>query len=282
VIFKRIEGDFADIIGEPGMFEGAARISYVDPTGKVWVLWGTEPIDSVGQEVFLLEGGWDGGEAAVDFTEQETVGRYGTGVRGWKVPAFDGELSLWIRGDKRPTSQVWQRWQRAWSGFAPFGQLRVMSEAGVNRYANVQLRSFSKPEVFPRGASGIDHSVSYRCLDGCWYGEVERFTGEVNVAAGGDLPPLLRLRWDGRATSVRFPAGNTVSLSSIGAERIINLDRGYMGQITDADGNVDSQSWSVLRGVIGGVEIAPGEVANFKLGAGLTLEVTPRFLSPWR
>ena len=282
MIPKRIAGVHTDTGGVPGMFEGAARISYVDPTGKVWVLWGTEDSAVRGQEVFLPEGGWDDGEAAVDFVEQETVGRFGAGVRGWKVPAFDGELSLWIKGDKRPTVQAWQRWQRAWSAFKPFGQLRVMSEAGVNRYANVKLRGFSKPEFFPRGDVLMEHSVSYRCLDGCWFGEVEKFTGTVSISAGGDLPPLLRLRWDGQATSVRFPAGNTVLLSSIGAERWINLDRGYMGQITDVDGNVDSQAWSVLRGVIGGVEIAPDEVANFELGVGLTLEVTPRFLSPWR
>lgn len=282
MIPKRISGPVVDIPGDPGVFEGAARISYVDPAGKVWILWSTEPSVSEGQEVFLPEGGWSGGEAELDFTEVETVGRFGTSLQGWKVPAFDGELSLWLRGDGRPTAQVWRRWQRAWSGFEPFGQLRVMSEAGINRYANVQLRSFSNPEFFPRGQVSMRHSVSFRCIDGCWYGETERFTGNVNLAAGGDLPPLLRLRWDGRATSVRFPAGNTVFLSPINKERVINLDRGFMGQVTDAEGNVDSQSWSALRAVIGGVEIAPGEVASFELGEGLTLEVTPRFLSPWR
>ena len=282
MIPKRIAGVHAATGGEPSMFEGAARISYVDPRGKVWVLWSTEEAETAGQEVFLPEDGWDGGESELDFIEAETVGRFGSNVRGWKAPAFDGELSLWLRGDKRPTAQVWKQWQHAWSSFPQFGQLRVMSEAGVNRYANAKLRGFSKPKFFPRGRVAMEHAVSWRCLDGCWYGEVERFTGNVALSAGGDLPPLLKLKWDGRATSVRFPAGNTVSLSSIGAERVINLDRGYMGQVTDVDGNVDSQSWSVLRGVIGGVEIAPDEVAHFELGEGLTLEVTPRFLSPWR
>lgn len=262
--------------------EGAVRVRYFAPSGEAWLLWSTVTAETLDQETFLPEDGWSGGVAEVDFTEQETVNRYGARVSGWKLPAFDGELTVWLRGHGRRTAELWRDWQLAWPLFGEMGTLQVVSDAGLNRQCRVRVKSFSEPGFFPRGHDAMETKVAWKCLDGYWTGPRETFTGTVDVVPAGELPPLVRMRWDGRATSARFPAGNTVLLGSTGVERWINLERGFMGQVTDSAGVVDTGVWSALRGAVTGVELTPHAKNHFELGDGLTLEVTPRYLSPWR
>ena len=122
----------------------------------------------------------------------------------------------------------------------------------------------------------------YQCLDGYWSGGVSAYTDNVTVTTPGDLPPKLRLKWDGQATNFTLPSGLSVSLAQGPGTRWIDLERGMQGQVTDEDGNVDTGTWSSLRGVLVGETLQPHTKNDFQLGAGLTLEVTPRFLSPWR
>ena len=92
----------------------------------------------------------------------------------------------------------------------------------------------------------------------------------------------MRLHWTGEASSVTFPDGRKVTFPKLGAERYINLDFGMAAQVTRPDGTVDTNAWSGINGAIHGMTLAPNEPTEWVLGAGMTLEVTPRYLSPWR
>lgn len=264
---------------EPGY-----KITYTAPhrPGETFILHSMLDAEADEQRVVLKESGFGGGFGEVDFSSSESVTRYGSRVVGSKVPAFDGELDVVVRpGPDDSVMETLRDWRNAWSYFED-GKLKVVARDGGNREARVRLVSFAEVELDPSGARLIEDSVRYRCLDGYWSGGVSTYTGNVTVTTPGGLPPKLRLKWDGRSTSFTLPSGLRVSLAQGPGTRWIDLERGMQGQVTDEGGNVDTGTWSSLRGVLVGETLQPHTKNDFQLGAGLTLEVTPRFLSPWR
>lgn len=263
--------------------EGAVRIRYESPGGIMWLLYSS--VDGEWDrhgEVLLVEDGWSDGVSEPDFDEAQSVFRFGAYRKGWSLPAFDGTLKLVIRGNGRSTSAAWRDFQRAWSAFDG-GRLVVAVEDSDFKFARVVLKSFSVPNTYPRGGEVMEVSVAFRALDGCWLGDEQEYVGDVEFVPGGEVPAQTRLWWDGSSTTLTFPNGQAIALKQQDAgERFINLDRGFMGQVTTPDGVVDSAMWAAFRGKISGVELAPRESHKFKLGTGLRLLVTPRYLNPWR
>lgn len=260
------------------------KITYTAPhhPGEQFILHSMLDAEADEQRVVLKENGFGGGFGEVDFSSAESVTRYGSRVVGSKVPAFDGELDVVVRpGPDDSVMETLRDWRNAWSYFDD-GLLKVVARDGGNRQARVRLVSFGEVELDPSGTRLIEDSVRYKCLDGYWAGGIRTYTGNVTVTAPGDLPPKLRLKWDGRSTSFTLPSGLRISLAQGPGTRWIDLERGMQGQVTDEGGNVDTGTWSSLRGVLVGETLQPHTKNDFQLGAGLTLEVTPRFLSPWR
>lgn len=201
---------------------------------------------------------------------------------GFKVPEFTGSLDVAVRrGPDESVMDTLRDWRRAWSHFDE-GLLKVVARDGGNREARVRLVGLSDVPHDPAQNYVLEDQVQFRCMDGFWRGPTTRRTGVFEVAVPGDLPPLLRLRWDGSETSFRLPSGLRVSLTRAAGTRFINLDRGMQGQITREDGTVDSLTWSSLRGVLVGETLTPHRLYSFELGAGLELLATPRYLTPWR
>ena len=260
------------------------KITYTAPhrPGEQFILHSMLDAEADEQRVVLKDGGFVGGLGGVEFTPVESVTRYGVRTAGSKVPAFDGELDVVVRpGPDDSVMETLRDWRNAWSFFED-GELKVVARDGGNREARVRLVSFGEVELDPSGTRLIEDSVQYQCLDGYWSGSVSTYTDNVTVTTPGDLPPKLRLKWDGQATNFTLPSGLSVSLAQGPGTRWIDLERGMQGQVTDEDGNVDTGTWSSLRGVLVGETLQPHTKNDFQLGAGLTLEVTPRFLSPWR
>ena len=260
------------------------KVVYTAPhqPGEQFILHSMLDAEADEQRVVLKEGGFGDGVGGVDFASVESVTRYGSRVAGMKVPAFTGSLDVVVRpGPDESAMETLRDWRNSWSYFDD-GLLKVVARDGGNREARVRLVEFAEVPFDPSGVTLIEDSVQYRCLDGCWSGGIRTYTGNVTVTVPGDLPPKLRLKWDGRSTDFTLPSGLTVSLGSGPGTRWIDLERGMQGQVTDEDGNVDTGTWSSLRGVLVGETLQPHTKNDFQLGAGLTLEVTPRFLSPWR
>lgn len=260
------------------------KVVYTAPhrPGEQFILHSMLDAEADAQRVVLKEGGFGDGVGGVDFASAESVTRYGSRVLGMKVPAFTGSLDVVVRpGPDESVMETLRDWRNSWSYFAD-GLLKVVARDGGDREARVRLVKFGEVEVDPSGVTLIEDSIQYSCLDGYWTGGVTTYTGNVTVTTPGDLPPKLRLRWDGQATAFSLPSGLSMSLASGPGVRRIDLERGMQGQVTDEDGNVDTGTWSSLRGVLVGETLQPHTRNDFQLGAGLTLEVTPRYLSPWR
>lgn len=292
------------------------KITYTAPhtPGETFILHTMLDAEADEQRVVLKEGGFAGGAGSVDFTTHESVNRYGVRPVGFKVPEFTGSLDVAVRrGPDDSVMDTFRDWRRSWSYFED-GRLKVVARDGGNREARVRLVSFGEVTLDPAGVTLFEDSLQYRCLEGFWRGPTMRRTGSFEVAVPGDLPPLLRLRWDGETeTSFKLPSDLTVNLTTrrtsglppgsveivpgvvvdfgpgvaVGdpvpiGPRFINLERGMQGQVTREDGTVDSLTWSSMRGVLVGETLTPHRLYSFELGPGLELLATPRYLTPWR
>lgn len=259
-------------------------VEYEPPTGPRWML--TSADGDRHRNIFLQPDGISGLRGRVEWDESESVNQYGvrrTGRQNFRTPPLDISLNVGLRAERGEMESLVRRWDRVWSFFEP-GRLHVRSVAGGVFWTPVV------DPVFPDWPDNLvsrrylEVSMSCRALKGHWFGRTEQYVGEVQVHAKGDAPlaSSCRLVWDGRATSFKVPGGDTIFLTSVSGKRFINLDRGMTGQVTTDTGSVDSATWSALLGKVHGVSLEPGSATEWQLGAGLTLEVTPRYLSPWR
>ena len=272
----------------------AASIEYESPDGNVWLLSSTEKLPASVQPVVLTEDGVDGFSSKVERSEVEAVGRYGARPSGWKAPPLEITLDYAVRAPKGELEATMRAWRRAWDSVEPGdygdpgvvrrGRLRVFSPEGGNFYTEVSSPSFPDWPSSLRDKTVVEEQLKCVSWSGHWLGETEYYTGAFTFRVQGDQPlsPSMRLRWDGRATSVGFPTGLTLNLAATGLARYINLERGMSGQMTRPDGTVDTLGWSSLQGLVHGMSLRPGSESTWSLGPGLTLEVTPRYLSPWR
>ena len=261
------------------IYRDPITITVVAPSGDQFVI--SDPKLHRQQSVVLLEEGFDGGEGKVDHTTQESVTRYGVRRTGFKVPPISGSLKVLVTDHVEDLSVAFRRWRAAWSYTRP-GKLKVEWRDGHTSEIEVVLAEAAPlPSSFV-GLHVMEDQIEWENFSGVWSGGVRTYAGNVTVTVPGDVPPKLRLKWDGRSTSFTLPSGLRVSLAQGPGTRWIDLERGMQGQVTDEGGNVDTGTWSSLRGVLVGETLQPHTKNDFQLGAGLTLEVTPRFLSPWR
>ena len=261
--------------------EDGYQISYVSPSGEVWGLSYPTVAESEVQRVVLAEDGLSGATATLEETEVESVNRYGSRMAGFKLPAFDVTTGVIITSDVMPLGRQEAAWRNAWSPFKT-GKMTVVARNGANRWTPARL--VSMPDVPRELKNGryLETSVTWKLTAGCWFGATQKHTGAFDLTPTGDLPPALKLRWDGSETHVAFPDGRRLNFPALGSERIINLDFGMAGQVTRTDGTVDTNVWSGLQGKVHGMSLTPHELTEWNLGPGMTLEVTPRYLSPWR
>lgn len=279
----RIEGvriPQPDPLAELGRLEEGTQITYTAPDGEVWGLHYPTVEESEVQRVVMAPGGLDGASVAPEFTDEESVNQFGARQASFRLPPFEVTTGVTITSDVQPLAFQERDWRRSWSFFND-GRMTVVGRDGQNRWTPARLVHMPDVDLELMGERYFETEISWRSMDGCWFGYTREYFGTVTLMSGGDTYPSVRLRWNGSATQVTLPTGLTLSLPSIGGERVINLDYGYSGQVTYPDGTVDSGTWSLLRGAVGGLALEPYEKANFVLGGGLALEVTPRYLSPW-
>lgn len=278
-----------DRLAEAGM-----TVSYESPSGETWVLSTPTRVQGDGQSIFLVEEGLQGLSAAPEREESSSVGLYGARPVGWSLAPLELSIEYQVRADAGLLEEVVRQWRQAWITEEPGdyhdpapvqrGRLWLHSNVGGEFWTPVSDPVFPDwPNDLKMGRM-LQEQMTCRSMVGHWFGATSLHEGEVTINVDGDRPlsPKLGLIWDGRATSVTFPTGLTVHLPEIGVQRHINLDRGMSGQMTRPDGTVDSGGWSSLQGVVHGVSLRPGVDSHWVLGEGVTLEVTPRFLSPWR
>lgn len=270
-------------------------VSYESPNGDEWSLLTPDRAPRSSQPVRIVEDGVQGLVGRVEREETESITGYGVRSLGWRTPPLEITLEYVLRSEPGELETLSRAWRQAWEfeqpgdyfdvGPAPRpGKLRVWSPVSEYFWTPVTDPQFPDWPNSLRSARRVRESMSCRGRLGHWFGDVRRFTGAATVRVPGDKPlsPSCRLVWDGSATSVTFPSGLTVNLPAIGVTRYINLDRGMSGQMTRPDGTVDTGGWSSLQGVVSGISLRPNVDSSWVLGPGLTLEVTPRYLSPWR
>lgn len=261
-------------------------VEYESPGGRQWEL--TAPGADRGKNLFLLPDGLSGMSGRVEWEEVESVTGYGVRPphrRAFKTPAFDVTLKLGMRARRGEMESLSRMWDQDWTGIEP-GTLILRSVAGGRYEAKVTDPVFPDWPSNLNGLTYLETSVTARVRAGHYLGKTETWgTGLHTIRHKGHAPlaPSCRLVWDGRATIIIFPTGITVTLPAItGGTRYINLDRGMMGQVTKPDGTVDSAVWSALQSSIKGITLPPGEQSTWNIGQGLQLQVTPRYISPWR
>lgn len=271
------------------------QFMFTSPNGESWNLT-PENVGGIRvPSVMLLEEEVTGLVGRVDRTLGESVNAYGSRSLGWRTPPLDISLGYLLRS-ARGDMPVWSStWRSAWDIDVPGdypgdlvpatpGRLEVATGGGERCWTPVVGADF--PDL-PHGLGGVTklrEVMACRSMVGHWFGEVESYTGTFTFVVRGDRPlsPKMRLVWDGSATSVTFPSGLKLNLAAGEGVRFIDLDRGMSGQVTRPDGSVDTLGWSALQGLVHGMSLRPGSESSWVLGSGMTLEVTPRFLSPWR
>ena len=256
------------------------RVSYSSPQGHGFELLSPPGEGRRRRPVNIPPNGLDGLKESLDFTDVESVTRFGARQKDFKAPSAEFDLPVVVTNVDKTLDEQDRDWRQAWSPFKN-GRLTVVNVAGQNRWIPVRLKSMTSVPHLLHRKRAVEMTVTARAMKGCWFGATQHYFDTVTLLPVGTLPPSLRLKWDGSATSATFPDGRTVNLPAITGARVINLDYGYSGQVTFESGLVDSVVWSQLRGLVTGLTLTPHEPANFVLGAGLTLEVTPRYLSPW-
>lgn len=259
---------------------GGLQVSYTSPHGEVWGLHYPTVKESEVQRVVLDEDGLAGATAVLEETEIESVNRYGSRMAGFKLPAFDVTTGVTVTSDVMPLGRQEAAWRNAWSPFKK-GKMTVVARDGANRWTPARLVSMPDVPYELRRRRYWETSVTWKLASGCWFGATQRYFGTVTIFPAGDVAPRLLLRWDGSETHVTFPDGRRLNFPALGSERIINLDFGMYGQVTKPDGTVDTNVWSGLQGKVQGMTLTPHETYEWVLGAGMTLEVTPRYLGPW-
>ena len=260
---------------------GGLQVSYTSPHGEVWGLHYPTVKESEVQRVVLKESGLEGATAQLEETTVESVNQFGSRMAGFTLPAFDVTSEVVITSDVLSLDKQEREWRASWSVFKP-GKMTVVARDGANRWTPARLVSMPDVPYELRRRRYWETSVTWKLASGCWFGATQRYFDTVTLVAPGDLPPSLRLRWTGEESHVTFPDGRKVNFPVFGSERIINLDFGMAGQVTRPDGTVDTNVWSGLQGKVHGMSLTPHELTEWDLGPGMTLEVTPRYLSPWR
>lgn len=256
------------------------RVSYSSPRGDGFELLSPPGEGRRRRPVNVPENGLDGLTSSLDFTDVESVARYGARQADFKASPVEFDLPVVVTNADKPLDAQERDWRQAWSPFKD-GRLTVVNVSGQNRWTPVRLASMSAPPHLLHRKRSVEVTVSARAMSGCWFGATQRHSGTVTLVTPGDLPPSLRLRWTGEESHVTFPDGRKVNFPVFGSERIINLDFGMSGQVTKPDGTVDTNVWSGLQGKVQGMTLTPYETYEWGLGAGMTLEVTPRYLNPW-
>lgn len=256
------------------------RVSYSSPQGHGFELLSPPGEGRRRRPVNIPPNGLDGLKESLDFTDIESVTRFGARQKDFRAPSAEFDLPVVVTNIDKSLDEQDRDWRQAWSPFKD-GRLSVVNVAGQNRWVPVRLKSMTSPPHLLHRKRSFEMTVSARAMAGCWFGAVQRFFDTVTIKPVGQVSPSLRLKWDGSASAVGFPDGRTVNLPAISGPRFINLDYGMSGQVTFEHGLVDSVAWSQLRGLVSGLTLTPHEPASFVLGVGLSLEVTPRYLSPW-
>lgn len=266
-------------------------VSYESPAGDLWTL--ITPDGSRDLPIFLADNDLSGWSGKVSRSDSQSVTRLGARSTGWKLDPLKIEIPYVAQALSGTVDTVLREWRRAWDFEQPgdygypttvrSGKLWV-ADGGESYWAPVCDPEFPDLPKHSQRVRAVEEVMSCRSMVGHWFGATEHFEGTVSIRVRGDRPlsPSLRLAWDGSATSVTFPSGLKLNLPNVGGRRFINLDRGMSGQVTREDGSVDTGGWSALQGLVHGLSLRPGDTSDWVLGPGLTLEVTPRFLTPWR
>lgn len=279
----RVTGNVT-VANSPGLNsipEAGSHIFYISPSGERYGLNYPSVAESKVQRVVLKPGGLEGATARPEFTDHESVNSFGARQSSFKLPPIEVTTEVVITADVQPVSMQEAEWRSDWSHFND-GRIEVRSRGEETRWAPARLVAMPDLDRELKGLRYFETSVTWRNMKGCWFGEMRPFTGAVEFTPGGDFPPSMRLRWTGEASSVKFPDGRSVVFPALGAERIINLDFGMSAQVTRPDGTVDTNTWSGINGAVHGMSLEPNEPTEWVLGDGMTLEVSPRYLSPWR
>lgn len=266
------------------------KISYTSPQGEVWVLHSPDRGMNRQRRLALQPDGFTGSRIKRSLADRESVTRMGARPAGWRVPVASGSLEVAALGSAQEAGANLRDWERSWSDVEPLGKITVAGVGGGSASLPVRLAEMSDFGHDPFRRRGMRVTVDWEAPVGPWRGTPLPFTGAASVLVPGDLPPSVRLLWDGTATSFVLPTGQTVTLPVVREDglpspwpRAVSLDRGMQGHVTVASsGATDGASWARLRGSVFGVTLEPYAPSSWVLGEGLTLEVTPHYLSPWR
>ncbi|WP_313548337.1 hypothetical protein [Corynebacterium sp.] len=278
------------------------KIAYRAPgeSGSTWNLATPIGAERQGQSVLLLKGGTEDFDAQPALTKRATVNGFGERAIAANLPSFGSSIKVLIGKHGIDLREADRAWRQAWQlvihngelpNFDPFdptlsGRFIISETGGRNLWLPVYATEMSSLDANYRGRRTLESTITWESLAGTYFGSKITKEGTFVLTVPGDTYPAARLRWDtSQSGYVAMPNGQSLTLEpgpGTSGIRYINLERGYAGQVTREDGTVDTEVWSQLRGAVLGIHLTPHEEINWAMTIGLSLEVVPRHLSPWR
>lgn len=264
------------------------RITVSHPNGQLFPIATTRPEERRNQRVMLLKDGAAGFEAYPAVNTKPSTTGIGERIINRTVGAFSGSLKVLVGAPGLNLQKIDNDWRNTWAT-DPTRQkptrITVVGEGAQNRHINVYATGISDLPSSYRGIPSYECTVAWKSYSAYWNGPTAKYgPGTHTVIATGDMIPNARLIWDtSKSATATLPHGQTLTLNAANAgKRYIDLSPGKVGHVTTDTGTTDSIMWSQLRGALLGAHVPPHTPTTWTLSDGLTLEVTPRYYTPWR
>lgn len=213
----------------------------------------------------------------------------GSIISGYSIPIMEGSLAARVYADPETGLTVGETYESFVTSFSPIkpGRLTVTDSRGYPWHCDLLLsETIPTPEQSPLTVPlpWMDVTISVVCMQGLWVGETKTYGpgASVQVENPGDFPCYPKIVWKGRDKTVTPPGATPISLPTTNATRVLDSDPGTGYVITDRAGSVDVGVWRTMRGLAVYGRVDAGDKAVWGASEGVTLEVTPLCMNPWR
>lgn len=252
-------------------------LTWISPDYRSW------DITSLDWVAGIRAGGISGLIGEADDVAITAPGVSGQVLDSQQIPPMRGTIRFAVRGDGMASADdTWARLRQTFH-HSRYGTM-VLSETSFGPLSAKLRRSgaIPPPAVDPASEDVIlDVDVPVISDEGCWWTQPISDTGFVTVTNSGDVLVWPEIVWEGDGGQVTMPSGATFTLPSANSLRRLFLDPFESNAVLDADGNIDTEMWTAVRG-LPAEGVPPGKSRDYALPEGAHLEWALGVLDPWQ